>query len=251
MDKRYSHRENVELFHLLFMQQLGQKLDKRLYAVKGGCNLRFFLGSIRYSEDIDIDVHTVAVTTLHNIVNKILMARPFQQILAAQDISVHEVSTPKQTTTTQRWKIQLMIAEQSLPINTKIDFSRRQSDDEVLTEMVRQELISQYKLRPIFMSHYSATTALKQKVQALISRSETQARDIFDIYHLLQMHSIKEKPIFSAIDLQTAQEHLLSIGFAEFKAQVVSYLSPHDQTIYDDQHLWNEILTTVLRFLEE
>ena len=39
--------EYIERFHLLFLAQLGQKLDKRFYALKGGCNLRFFFKSIR------------------------------------------------------------------------------------------------------------------------------------------------------------------------------------------------------------
>ncbi len=64
----------VEQFHLLFLNQLGQKLDKRLYALKGGCNLRFYFNSIRYSEDIDIDVQTIAPLTLRNKVNQILNA---------------------------------------------------------------------------------------------------------------------------------------------------------------------------------
>ena len=51
----YGVREYVELFHLLFLDQLGRKLDKRFYALKGGANLRFFARSLRYSEDIDLD----------------------------------------------------------------------------------------------------------------------------------------------------------------------------------------------------
>jgi hypothetical protein len=48
---KLTNKQHVELFHLLFIEQLSQKLDKRLYAVKGGCNLRFFLGSIRFKWD--------------------------------------------------------------------------------------------------------------------------------------------------------------------------------------------------------
>ena len=66
MECSYNAHDYVELFHLLFMEQLSQKLDKHLYALKEGCNLRFFFNSVRYSEDIDIDVHTVAVDTLKN-----------------------------------------------------------------------------------------------------------------------------------------------------------------------------------------
>ncbi len=32
----------VELFQLLFLDQLGRRLDQRHFALKGGCNLRFF-----------------------------------------------------------------------------------------------------------------------------------------------------------------------------------------------------------------
>lgn len=52
----YDPRVAVEQFHLLFLEQLGKVVDKQLTALKGGCNLRFFLKSIRYSEDMDIDI---------------------------------------------------------------------------------------------------------------------------------------------------------------------------------------------------
>ena len=55
---KYTTIQYVELFHLLFLDQLGRKLDKRFYALKGGCNLSFFMKSIRYSEDMDIDIRT-------------------------------------------------------------------------------------------------------------------------------------------------------------------------------------------------
>ena len=41
----------VELFHLLFLRQFNQQISGKLYAIKGGCNLRFFFDSIRYSEN--------------------------------------------------------------------------------------------------------------------------------------------------------------------------------------------------------
>ena len=62
----------IELFHLLFLRQLEGKLDKKLYALKGGCNLRFYFKSIRYSEDIDFDVSIISKETLENKINKIL-----------------------------------------------------------------------------------------------------------------------------------------------------------------------------------
>src|SRR5260370_6605665 len=95
----------VEHFHLLFLAQLGTRLDKKLYALKGGCNLRFFWKSIRYSEDIDFDVHTIAKHTLQKNVKQILDASGFKQILRSSKMELTNVSEPKQTDTTQRWKI--------------------------------------------------------------------------------------------------------------------------------------------------
>jgi hypothetical protein len=46
-----SVRQSTELFHLVFLRALVAKgEDKALVALKGGCNLRFFFGSVRYSE---------------------------------------------------------------------------------------------------------------------------------------------------------------------------------------------------------
>src|SRR5712691_5158792 len=95
----------VEKFHLLFLAQLGSRIDKRLYALKGGCNLRFFWKSIRYSEDIDFDVHTIARETLRKNVNQILSAPGFSRILRSSKIELGQLFEPKQTDTTQRWKV--------------------------------------------------------------------------------------------------------------------------------------------------
>src|SRR2546428_11060054 len=107
MDIHTAPAQPVEHFHLLFLAQLGIRLDKKLYALKGGCNLRFFWKSIRYSQDIDFDVHTIAQQTLQKNVKQILDAPGFRQILRSFKIQLTKVSEPKQTSTTQRWKVHL------------------------------------------------------------------------------------------------------------------------------------------------
>src|SRR3954471_22178362 len=101
----WTERQAIEVFHLLFMRAFGARVDKALFALKGGCNLRFFFKSIRYSEDIDLDIQKVSVSTLRNNVDRILTAPAFRQTLRAQQIEVVRASSPKQTETTQRWKI--------------------------------------------------------------------------------------------------------------------------------------------------
>ena len=57
----YSALQIRELFHLEFLRCLSRKIRAEFYALKGGVNLRFFFKSFRYSEDMDIDVHTISV----------------------------------------------------------------------------------------------------------------------------------------------------------------------------------------------
>lgn len=63
-------RQSVELFHLVFLHAFVAQ-DKERVAVKGGCNLRFFMGSVRYSEDMDLDT-AIPKTTLKNKVDRLL-----------------------------------------------------------------------------------------------------------------------------------------------------------------------------------
>src|SRR5580700_74568 len=109
---------NIELFHLLFLRQLEGKLDKKLYALKGGCNLRFFFKSIRYSEDIDFDVAIISKTTLENKINKILESINFKRILENKGIEIAQSNPVKQTGTTQRWKLLLRIKNSTISIPT-------------------------------------------------------------------------------------------------------------------------------------
>ena len=80
----WSDHQVIEVFHLIFLRAFGGRVDKALFALKGGCNLRFFHKSIRYSEDMDLDVQTMSVETLKSNVERILGAESFVQSLRAQ-----------------------------------------------------------------------------------------------------------------------------------------------------------------------
>src|ERR1700744_1053390 len=116
------YRENpnlaIERFHLEFLRALAGQIDPALFAVKGGCNLRLCLGSIRCSEDLDLDVRKIARTTLGGNVAKILEAR-LPKVLAPAGISIQQSSTPKQTDTVQRWKATLQVGANA--VSTKVE----------------------------------------------------------------------------------------------------------------------------------
>lgn len=241
---------NIELFHLLFLRHLEGKLDKKLYALKGGCNLRFFFKSIRYSEDIDLDVTIISKTTLKNKVDKIFASVDFKRILQSKGIEIVQVSAAKQTETTQRWKVLLLTKNSTIPIPTKIEFSRRKMDKGVACAVVDSDVISQHSLYPIICNHYELNTAFSQKVNALINRSETQARDIFDLKWLLGQGASVDSIDYSAKEIQTAIDNIHRIDYSDFKGQVVAYLMEEYMQIYNSPKIWGDIQAQVIKALQ-
>jgi predicted nucleotidyltransferase component of viral defense system len=232
-DAMWTDRQAIEVFHLLFLRSFGARVDKTLFALKGGSNLRFYHRSIRYSEDMDLDLRTMAPGTLRSNVEAVLAADPFRHSLRAQGIQISAVTAPKQTATTQRWKIALRLADQQDAVPTKIEFSRRALDEGAELAPVEPELIRRYKLYPVLVQRYDAPAAFVQKVAALALRTETQARDIFDLKLLLDAGAAP--PGISPELLAAAIDNAMTISFDDFTGQVVAYLEPEHQADYRER----------------
>ena len=249
--KIVTEREHVELFHLLFLAQLGRKVDKKFYALKGGCNLRFFFKSPRYSEDMDLDVREIPVHQLQEKVGGILHSTPFTQILQARGIRIEHINDDKQTATTQRWKLGLAVPRIDIPLPTKIEFSRRGMGDEPVFEAIDPGVIEAYQLQPLMANHYAKQAAFRQKVGALINRKELQARDLFDLDLLIASGA---KPSALPSDFRArlgeAKDRLMAVGYDSFAGQVLAYLAPEDQPVWDAA-TWDELRVRVLSALEE
>lgn len=242
-------KARVEIFHLMFLRQFGVQMDASLYAIKGGCNLRFFFGSVRYSEDLDLDVCTIAQETLENKVNKLLGALPLLKLLQSYGITRLDVTAPKQTPTTQRWKVQLHTEESEMPYHTKIEFSRRNEKIESELMNIDMRICQSYRIPPTRLSHYGLADAISQKILALAHRSLTQARDIFDLYLLLHYGKANLSVRFGNEILAKAEEALLSIDFDDYKSQVINFLEPQEQTIYNNKEYWSSISNEVFQYL--
>lgn len=246
-----NERQAIEIFHLLFSHRLSAKLDRNLFCLKGGCNLRFFFRSIRYSEDIDFDVHTVSVETLKKNVAKILDDVSFSAMLRHQGLEIASWSEPKQTSTTQRWKAQIKITGQAIAIPTKVEFSRRKDEHtDGVIEPIHPGLINEYRLQPILMQHYPLTRAIEQKIGALIGRAETQARDVIDLKILKDQLPKNFSLETSTADREKAVTTLMSVSHDDFKSQVWPYLQSDYQDFYKDKKAWSQLQDDVLRFLE-
>lgn len=248
-----SVRQSTELFHLLFLRALVAKgEDKSLFALKGGCNLRFFFGSVRYSEDMDLDVAVIAKETLRNKVDRLLRSPALTAPLKAHGLTIVETSAPKQTETTQRWKVGLRRDGEELPIRTKVEFSRRDAITGTKFEAADREVLRPYGLTPVLATHYTADTAIRQKIHALAARTEPQARDVFDLSMLLArsdaagltLDATAQKWLDDAIDRATG------LSFDEYASKVVAFLEPSQAEVYADRSAWDATQEDVVLRLE-
>jgi predicted nucleotidyltransferase component of viral defense system len=240
----------VEQFHLVFLAQLGRRLDRRAFVLKGGCNLRFFHRSIRCSEGMDLDLSKVEVQVLRDKVREVLASRPFAQILEARGIRLDHVTDHKQTETTQRWKLGLRVDGVPIPLPTKVEFSRRGFDEGVGFGSVDANVARLYQLPPVMLSHYGPATAFRQKVNALAGRPETQARDVFDLHHLLT--TVGAAGVVQSLELGLAgraSANAMAVDFGMFKSQVLAYLPPDDQAHFDSSSVWDTMVLEVVEAL--
>jgi len=214
--------------------------------------MRFFFKSPRYSEDIDLDVQMITVDILRKRVNSILKSKPFREILQVRDIEIEHITEHKQTETTQRWKLGLFVPQIEQPLPTKIEFSRRGVEEPLIFERIAPEIIRAYELTPIMANHYPAEVVCQQKIRALLTRSVTQARDLFD-FHLLLTSRIKKIILTEDLrqNLIKVKENILSMDYAIYKSQVISYLEPEDQSQYESEEVWDNMRLQVIEVLSE
>lgn len=247
-----SDREVVELFHLTFLRLLASGPDKDRYIVKGGCNLRFFYGSPRYSDDLDLDVTKAPREALKAKVDKLLASPPLTAALRSSEITLGAVTAPKQTETTQRWKIALVVAGRSRDLHTKIEFSRRGRGGQAQLEPIAQALAHHYRLTPPLVMHYLLPAAIQQKVRALTQRSVVQARDVFDLDLLLARAGGTFSPhLAPGPDLKLAVDRAMELSYGEFAAQVVAFLPPDEAPLHDSQEAWEAMQLRVAEALSK
>lgn len=247
-----SARQAVEAFHLVFLRALAAKgEDKSLIALKGGCNLRFYFASVRYSEDIDLDVVKIAEGTLRNKVERLLEGPLVGSPLRSLGLEVTDASAPKQTPTTQRWKVGLRSAALGAVLRTKIEFSRRGTIEGASFDATPRDATRPYGLAPVLATHYARSEAIAQKIQALAGRAEPQARDVFDLAHLFARRGpLGVLPAEVSALLPRAVDHAMGISFDAYRSKVVSYLEPEQAAPFEARAAWDELQERVIAELE-
>lgn len=243
-----------EVLHFCFLEQLLKTSDPKIYILKGGVNLRFFFNSPRYSEDMDLDIIAGSVSTLKKNGYKILNDNGFKrklQTFGIEEVIVNDPAKAKHTETTQRFKLQIITSSgESLP--AKIEFSRRKRSQSLYKysfERISTEIAQRHNRLSFLCQHYSGSTAIIQKIEALSGRAQTQSRDVFDIFILtlggygkgLDLSKLERKLIAKS------KEAVLSLNYNDFQGQVLEYLDDEDRNLYSKS--WDEIQKKVAGIL--
>ena len=254
-NKIYTPLQTREVFHLEFLRWFSRKLDAEHYCLKGGVNLRLFFKSIRYSEDMDLDIQGIRVERVKKTVMEILSMRGFSDSLKSfgiEKVVPPDIMKAKQTETTQRFKIHLLTSAGE-DLFTKIEFSRRGLKGTAVVEQVSTQILRSYKMAPLLVSHYDTASAVQQKIQALAQRSILQARDIFDLFVLSSQYDGSQQKSIQAgkTILKTAYDNIFLVDFFQFRDTVVAYLGVEDQKAYSSPSAWDEIKLKTAHFLEE
>lgn len=251
-DRRLTDAHVIEFFHLAFLQVLQARLDQSRYVLKGGTSLRYFFGSLRYSQDIDLDAVGIEPWKLEAKIDETLTSPAIAILLRSGGLALDQMTKPKQTATTQRWKPMVTVPGRRSPVRTKIEFSHRSADPRRVLEAVPERVVAPYALRPPTMLHYTANAAIEQKVAALAHRSETQARDLFDLELLLRQHpEALTAGAISPNTLDLAVERAVELPFQAFEDQVVRFLDAEIVELYDNPTAWAGMQAFVAERLAE
>jgi predicted nucleotidyltransferase component of viral defense system len=243
--------QRIEQFHLALLEVLHSQLDPSTYVLKGGANLRYFYASDRYSEDIDLDMVEIEPWRLADKVNHVLESSALATILRGTGgFAIEDISAPKQTETTRRWKIGVAVPEQAELVRTKIEFSNRNGETRYVLEAVPADIVAPYALRAPSLQHYEAQAAGEQKVLALALRSETQARDVFDL-DLLFRRGLSAPETVDADVIGQAIDHALELPFNAYRDQVLPFLMPAMVDVLGSEEAWTRMQVTVADRLKE
>jgi hypothetical protein len=123
-------------------------------------------------------------------------------------------------------------------------------DEGVAFGSVNAHIARVYHLPPLMLSHYEAASALRQKIGALAGRREVQARDVFDVHHLIAGGAAPAGGLGLKPEVvERACSNAMVVDFAMFKGQVLAYLEPDDQARFDSASVWDTIVLEVVEAL--
>lgn len=238
-----------EIVHLLILRELAGIRRGTGIIAKGGVNLRLFFGSVRYSEDMDLDGTGQASEAIRGCLKGMFENNDFTRRL--QGFGIRELDPGegpnKDTETTFRYKFGVIVAGGiRYPTKVEVSFRDRHAADKAVLEAPPPEILRTYGMERLEVRHYVKEAAVRQKVDALGGRREAQARDVFDL-HMLLPDPVPDKLVeflaktLGASRLKDAHARALEITYAEYEGQVFEFLGEEARARYGTEGAWDEM----------
>jgi predicted nucleotidyltransferase component of viral defense system len=247
-----------ELVHLLILRELVGVRRGTGVAAKGGVNLRLFFGSVRYSEDMDLDGTMEASAAIRNRLKGLFDDREFTRRLQRFRIrGLDPGEGPnKDTQTTFRYKFGVMAGGGvRYPTKVEVSFRKRHEADQAVLETPSSGILDGYGVDAFEVRHYVREAAVRQKIEALGGRREALARDVFDIHVLVP--DAPTEPLLAFLAralrrerLEQAHARALAISYSEYKGQVFEFVGDEARSQYAMEGVWDEMRLGVAALIE-
>lgn len=247
--------EIAESFHLVFLQALATRANPATWALKGGGNLRFFYGSERFSEDIDLDTFDIEPWVFQDRIDQTLASDLVKRTLGILGSGIDYVNPKERSETKSKWVLGLRHPSETDPVYTQIEVSHREYPyrEFAKVEPATQAAVARYAAalrRPTF-GHYLPRAAVAQKIDALCGRDVRQPRDVFDLDLLFRVApDALSRGDVDEVHLRTAITRILEIGYDEYRAKVLSFIEPDALPLLQPIEVWEDMQTTVAERLE-
>ena len=247
-----------EIVHLLILRELAGIRRGTGITVKGGVNLRLFFGSVRYSEDMDLDGTEQASGAIRGWLKGMFENADFTRRL--QGLGIRELDPGegpnKDTETTFRYKFGVVVGGGiRYPTKVEVSFRDRHPADKAAPESPAADILQTYGIDVFDVRHYVKEAAVRQKLAALAGRREAQARDVFDLNMLVPDPTPDKLVAFVAKALASnrlkeAHARALAITYAEYEGQVFEFLGDDARSQYGTQRAWDHMRLRVAELIE-
>jgi len=238
-----------EIVHLLILQELAGIRRGTGVTVKGGVNLRLFFGSVRYSQDMDLNGTEQASEAIRRWIKDMFENTAFARRL--QRFGIRELDPGegpnKDTETTFRYKFGVIVAGGiRYPTKVEVSFRDHRDTDKAVVEAPTPDILRTYAMDVFKVRHYVREAAIRQKIDALGGRREAQARDVFDL-HVLVPDPVPDKLVaLLARELRTdtlkeARARALTVTYAEYEGQVFEFLGDEARLPHGSEDAWDEM----------
>jgi len=120
-------------------------------------------------------------------------------------------------------------------------------------EPIDRELCRRYGIAAPLAAHYLAPAAIAQKIGALAHRTETQARDVFDLELLFTTMGAVSVVLDEEArsEVPRAIERAMGVSFDEFAGHVLAFLADEHRILYESRPAWEQLQAEVVGRLEE